>query len=151
MCIGLGAMLGEGLAVPCDVFADMLDHGLRRAYQRRLVYLQVDGAVAALHVRIRTSDRITNHALRAGHVIVLTVNGNIFAFAEEMLLNSFRLFQYGHVEDIGTVRTRYHALVVVRDHTCLARGSTQVIVAMLNRSAHPMVRQVRLTNAYRVA
>ena len=151
LLIGLGEQLGDGHAAPIDGFAFMHDDGLSHAVHWVLIDLQIDDTVATGCLRIRTHDRVAQYTVRAAHVVCLTVDADIFAFAEIVLLYFLDLRQDGQLQDIDAVGSCDFADEAVRYLACRSRLCTQVGGAVLNRSALPVIRQLALTNGYRVA
>ena len=151
LLIGLGEQLGDGHAAPIDSLAFMHDDGLSHAVHGVLIDLQIDDTVATGSLRIRTHDRVAQYAVGAAHVVCLTVDADIFAFAEIVLLYFLDLRQDGQLQDIDAVGSCDFADEAVRYLACRSRLCTQVGGAVLNRSALPVVRQLALTNGYRVA
>ena len=151
LLIGLGEQLGDGHAAPIDGLAFVHDDGLSHAVHGVLIDLQIDDTVATGSLRIRTHDRVSQYAVGAAHVVCLTIDADIFAFAEIVLLNFLDLRQDGQLQDIDAVGSCDFADEAVRYLACRSRFRTQVCGAVLNRSALPVVRQLALTNGYRVA
>ena len=151
LLIGLSDQLGDGHATPIDGLAFVHDDGLSHAVHGVLIDLQIDDTVATSSLRIRTHDRVAQYAVGAAHVVCLTVDADIFAFAEIVLLYFLDLRQDGQLQDIDAVGSCDFADEAVRYLACRSRFRTQVGGAILDRSALPVIRQLALTNGYRVA